>query len=92
MHGSLACPCRLATSPLTITDEEIGQVAEFVRSEWVRLGIVGSAESRPTFGDEVRREADRLKRSISQNALKIPLGGRLGKKRITMRIPPKCPE
>ena len=49
-----------------MTDEEIGQIAErFVQSEWTRLGIAGSAESGSGFQDEVRREADRLKRSIS---------------------------
>jgi hypothetical protein len=49
-----------------MTDEEIGQVAErFVQSEWTRLGIVESAASGSDFQDEVRREADRLKRSIS---------------------------
>ena len=48
-----------------MTDEQIGQVAEdFVRSEWTRLGIVGQEERGPDFMEEVRREADRLKRSI----------------------------
>lgn len=48
-----------------MTDEQIGQVAEdFVRSEWTRLGIVGEEERGPDFMEEVRREVDRLKRSI----------------------------
>jgi hypothetical protein len=50
---------------MTMTDEQIGQVAEdFVRSEWKRLGIAGWEERGPDFMDEVRREADRLRRSI----------------------------
>jgi hypothetical protein len=50
---------------MTMTDEQIGQIAEnFVRSEWVRLGIVGWEERGPDFMGEVSREADRLKRSI----------------------------
>ena len=46
-----------------MTDEQIGQVAE--NFEWTRLGIVGWEERGPDFMGEVRREADRLKRSIS---------------------------
>jgi hypothetical protein len=50
---------------MTMTDEQISQVAEsFVLSEWTRLGIVGWEERGPDFMGEVRREADRLKRSI----------------------------
>lgn len=49
-----------------MTDEEIGQIAErFVRSEWERLGIAGLDGTGPSFVDEVRREADRLRRSIA---------------------------
>ncbi|WP_119389336.1 hypothetical protein [Taklimakanibacter lacteus] len=49
-----------------MTDEEIGQIAErFVRSEWERLGITGLDGTGASFVDEVRREADRLKRSIA---------------------------
>jgi hypothetical protein len=50
---------------MTMSDEQIGQIAEnFVRSEWMRLGIVGWEERGPDFVGEVSREADRLKRSI----------------------------
>ena len=49
-----------------MTDVQIGQIAEnFVRSEWIRLGIVGWEERGSDFMGEVAREADRLKRSIS---------------------------
>jgi len=49
-----------------MTDEEIGEIAEtFVRSEWKRLGIEGWLERAPSFMEEVRREGDRLKRSVS---------------------------
>jgi len=49
-----------------MTDEEIGEIAEtFVRSEWKRLGIDGWLERAPSFMEEVRREGDRLKRSVS---------------------------